>query len=74
MDTNKMTDAELLSLCADAFAATPVANKSRKLLIAIQGHDGGAYAGNRSHVLANTMRQIIEMHLARQFASKKEVV
>ena len=59
-----MTDKELLSLCVDAFTAIPVAQKSRKLLIAIEGQDAAPYAGNRSHILAAVMVEKIEAHLA----------
>jgi hypothetical protein len=58
-----MTDREMLVLCADAFAALPIAAKSRKLLKAIQGKDAAPYAGNRSHVLARVMGEKIEQHL-----------
>ena len=59
-----MTDRELLVMCIDAFNAIPVAARSRKLLVAIQGEDASPYAGNRSHVLAGVMKDKIEAHLA----------
>jgi len=67
-----MTDRELLVLCADAFAAIPVAAKSRRLLIAVMGEDAPAYAGNRSHVLAGVMGRKIEEHLAAHSRTPQE--
>lgn len=63
-----MTDKELLALCADAFDATLVADKARKLLKSGRIVNGAAenfpYAGNRSHVLAKVMREKVREHLA----------
>lgn len=62
---NLITDRELLQDCLDAFEAVPVADKSRKVLKKF-GQQSGAYAGNRSHLLANYMAKIIREHLANQ--------
>lgn len=62
-----MTDKELLTLCADAFDATLVADRARKLLKSGRIINGGAenfpYAGNRSHVLAKVMSARIRSHI-----------
>lgn len=62
-----MTDKELLALCADAFDATLVAARARRLLKSGRIVNGVAenfpYAGNRSHVLAKVMRTKIREHL-----------
>lgn len=62
-----MTDKELLALCADAFDATLVAARARRLLNSgripkVTGPDI-PYAGNRSHVLAKVMRERIRSHI-----------
>jgi hypothetical protein len=57
-----MTDSELLAICQLAFEATPVADKAKKVLKKL-GHESAPYAGNRSHVLARVMAEMIEKHL-----------
>ena len=59
---NLISDRELLQDCADAFDAMPIAAASRKLLKK-WGQKTEAYAGNRSHVLARYMAELIREHL-----------
>jgi hypothetical protein len=56
------TDKELLAMCQAAFEAIPVAAKARKALKKL-GCKPAAYAGNGSHILAETMAKMIDEHL-----------
>lgn len=56
-----MTDNELLDLCLAAFEAMPVADRAKKVLKTI-GHTSAPYAGNRSHILARVMVEMIVEH------------
>lgn len=62
-----MTDKELLTLCADAFDAMPIAANARKLLrsgrISNAASANIPYAGNRSHVLAKVMAGRVRNHI-----------
>jgi hypothetical protein len=62
---NLITDRELLEECLTAFEAIPVAANSRKVLKK-WGKVTAAYSGNRSHVLAGYMAQLIRDHIAPQ--------
>lgn len=57
------TDKELLELCKKAFDAIPIAAKARRVLVEEFEGDAPAYSGNRSHVLARAMAEIISKHL-----------
>ena len=56
------SDRDMLNLCLEAFEVIPVASDSRKLLKRV-GIVAGAYAGNRSHVLATEMVKRLRVHL-----------
>ncbi len=60
---NLITDRELLVDCAAAFEAMPRADESRKLLKKWD-QEPLPYSGNRSHVLARYMAELIRSHLA----------
>lgn len=57
-----MTDKELLAACQLAFEAIPVAPKARQMLRKMD-RQPVAYAGNGSHILAQTMAEMINEHL-----------
>jgi hypothetical protein len=54
-----MSDAELLQLCADAFAATDTAAKSRAFLKKRLGIVPGVYAGSGQYLLAKHMIELL---------------
>ncbi len=58
-----MTDKELLEECLEAFEAIPIAAKARKVLKKI-GQKPGAYAGNRSHILARHYADLIRKQIS----------
>lgn len=54
---------DLLRLSAKAFEAIPVAAKARRMMKEEFGADAPPYSGNRSHVLAKYMAEMISKRL-----------